>query len=87
MCCVVVVFNVLGDVDLAADADRCGELLPGRRDPTGRANDAAHLRRLPRAPHAQLSGHQCPHPLHQLLHKPLLPNQLRHLLWHVAAVP
>lgn len=68
------------------DAGGGGERVSAGGDPRGRRHRAAHhLVRRDRNP--RLRRRQRAHPLHQLLHHRLVPDQLRHLLRHVAPVP
>nr|CAH7747402.1 unnamed protein product [Callosobruchus chinensis] len=70
---------------LLSKKNQKNECLPGSRSAPGGGNDAArhiqHLHRIPRL----LRG-QHVDPIHELLHHPQLPDQLRHLLRHVATI-
>jgi hypothetical protein len=67
------------------DAGGGGERVPAGGDPGGRRHRAAH-HLVWRHRDSRLRRRQRAHPLHQLLHHRLVPDQLRHLLRNVSPV-
>ncbi|VEN52769.1 unnamed protein product [Callosobruchus maculatus] len=71
---------------LLSKKNQKNECVPGGRSTAGGGDDAArHLQHLHRIPGLLCGQHV--DPVHELLHHPQLPDQLRHLLRHVPPVP